>query len=96
MVKRIGGMRRKTRYKLKKAVSRKGKISVSAFFKKYLPGDKVYLHPESAVQKGMFHPRFQGKAALVKSKTGSCYKVTINDGGKEKMLIVHPIHLKRR
>ena len=30
-----------------------------------------------------------------KGKKGNCYEVLIKDGGKEKTLIVHPIHLKK-
>ncbi len=94
MVTRKGGFRRKTRYKLRKQKRNRGKISLSNYFQSFNAGDRVSLCAEPAVQKGMYHPRFMGKSGVIKSKRGNCYEVTINDGGKEKMIIVHPVHLK--
>ncbi len=93
MVKRMGGMRRKTRYKFRKEKRRRGKISMTKYFQSFNAGDRVYLGLESAVQKGMYHPRFMGRAGIIKSKRGRCYEVAINDLGKKKTLIVHPVHL---
>lgn len=95
MVKRIGGIRRNTRYKFKKERRSRGKISITRFFQSFNAGDRVYLSVESAVQKGMYHPRFMGKSGVIKGKRGRCYEVTINDIGKEKTLVVHPVHLRR-
>ena len=95
MVQRIGGLRRKTRYKFRKEKRRRGKISVTRYFQSFNAGDRVYLHVEPAVQKGMYYPRFMGKAGIVKGKRGKCYEVTINDISKEKTVVVHPVHLKR-
>ena len=95
MVKRIGGIRRKTRYKFTKHKRSNGKISVTNYFQAFNAGDRVFLNLESAVQKGMYHPRFMGRSGIIKSKRGKCYEVTMNDFGKEKTLVVHPVHLKR-
>ena len=95
MGKRIGGMRRKTRYKLQKERRNKGKISMTRYFQTFNLGDRVHLIVEPSIQKGMYNPRFLGRAGIVKGKRGRCYEVTINDLGKEKKLIIHPIHLKR-
>ena len=95
MVKRIGGLRRSTRYKFRKEKRNKGKISITRYFQSFNAGDRAYLGVEPAVPKGMYFPRFMGKAGIIKSKRGRCYEVTINDLGKEKTLIVHPVHLKR-
>ena len=35
------------------------------------------------------------KTGIVKGKKGSCYEINIKDGKKEKILIIHPVHLKR-
>ena len=94
MVQRIGGFRRKTRSKLRKKVREKGKISISKYLQSFKVGEKVCLKAEPAVQKGMYFPRFHGKVGTVKSKRGKCYEVFIKDGKKEKMLIIHPVHLK--
>ena len=95
MVKRIGGFRRKTRYKFRKEKRQRGKISITRYFQSFNAGDRVYLGAEPAVQKGMYYPRFMGKTGIVRGKRGRCYEILINDIGKEKTLIVHPVHLKK-
>ena len=95
MAKRIGGYRRKTRSKFTKAPRLRGKISITRYLQNLAVGERVVLTVEPAVQKGMYNPKFMGKTAVVKGKKGRCYEVLMNDQGKEKLLIVHPIHLKR-
>jgi large subunit ribosomal protein L21e len=95
MAKRIGTARRKTRHKLGKSFRQKGKISITNYFQQFKTGDRIQLVAEPAYQKGMYHPRFYGNVGIVMNKKGKCYEVSINDKGKEKTLIVHPIHLKR-
>ena len=95
MGKRKGGYRRKKRLLFKKAVRDKGKISLTQYFQEFKTGERVNLSVESAVQTGMYHPGFYGKAGIVHEKCGACYKVRITDGNKEKTVIVHPVHLKR-
>ena len=95
MVQRIGTSRRKTRQKFKKTRGLAGKISISKFLQKFKQGEKVCLKAEPAVQKGLYFPRFHGKVGIIKDKKGECYEIFIKDGNKEKMIIVHPVHLKR-
>jgi|TARA_Y100000031_G_C8214025_1_gene382411 ribosomal protein L21E len=91
---RIGGSRRKARHKYTKERRAKGKISVTNFMQSFDPGAKVHLSIEPAYHKGMYHSRFLGKSGTVKAARGKCYEVVINDKGKEKILLVHPVHLK--
>ncbi|MCX8147318.1 MAG: 50S ribosomal protein L21e, partial [Candidatus Woesearchaeota archaeon] len=58
-------------------------------------GDKVMLDANPSVHRGMYFPRFHGKCGVIKGRRGFCYEVLINDLGKEKILIIHPIHLKK-
>ena len=95
MVKRIGGFRRKTRSKLSKSPREQGKISLRRFFFKFKDGDRVLLAAEPAVQRGMYFPRFDGKIGTVKGMQGKCCKVSIYDGNKEKLIIIHPVHLRK-
>ena len=60
MVQRIGGIRRKTRYKLKKTRKLKGKLSLGKYLEEYNPGDKVMLRADPTVQEGMMNPKFRG------------------------------------
>ena len=94
MVKRSGGFRRKTRSKLRKKKSERGKISIRRYLQNFNIGDMVYLKAEPSIHKGMYFPRFHGKSGVIIDTQGRCYKVRIKDGNKEKTLIVHPVHLK--
>ena len=95
MVTRVGGQRRKTRAKFSKTRRARGKMSLTAYFQEFEEGDKVALKAEPAVQSGLYFPKFHGKIGTVAKKLGTCYEVALNDHGKEKKLIVHPVHLKR-
>ena len=94
-MKHHGGFRRKTRHKLSKHYKEKGKLSLRKYFQSFKEGDRVVLKADSSYQKGMYYPRFHGKSGLVFKKKGECYEVLIKDGKKDKLLIVHPVHLKR-
>lgn len=95
MVQRIGGNRRKTRNKLSKHPKDKGKINIRRFMQTFEAGDKVGLKADPSVISAMYPPRYHGKTAVVKGKRGWCYEVIMKDDRKNKMLIVHPAHLKR-
>ncbi len=95
MTRRLGSFRRKTRHKLMKGTRQKGKISFTRYFQELKQGDVVCLLAEPSIQNGMYHPRFHGKSGEVIDQTGHCYKIKIDDQGKNKILIVHPIHLKK-
>ncbi|MBI2208598.1 50S ribosomal protein L21e [Candidatus Woesearchaeota archaeon] len=92
---RIGGLRRKSRFKFKKERRDRGKISISRFMQEFEAGAKVHLSFEPSYHKGIYHARFQGKTGTIKAARGKCYEVIINDEGKEKMILVHPVHLRQ-
>ena len=94
MVKRIGGFRRKTRFKFQKDVRSKGKVSISKILQTFEIGQKVQLVAEPAIQKGLYFPRFHGKHGIVIGKRGNAYLVEIKDFNKKKTIIVAPVHLK--
>ncbi len=95
MVKRIGGSRRKTRSLFSKKPRNRGKFSITKYFQKFKKGDKVLLKAEPAIHKGTYFRRFDARMGIVEKKQGRCYVVKVNDLGKEKSIIVHPIHLQR-
>jgi large subunit ribosomal protein L21e len=96
MVTRIGTKQRKTRHKLSQHYRNKGKVPLSKYFHVFEQGDKVNLKLNPNIQKGRFFPRFHGLTGTITgTKKGLCYEVNIKDGGKRKMLFVHPIHLKK-
>jgi len=95
MTTRHGGSRYRTRKTFRKNVKGHGKISMTRYFQTLKKGDRVLLKIEPGVQKGLYHARFHGYPAVVVTKQGSCYIVRINDQGKPKEIIVHPVHLKK-
>lgn len=94
MVQRIGGFRRKTRHKLQVKPRQRGKLSLKKYFQSFEVGQKVLLQAEPSVQKGMYLPRYHGKAGVIIGKKGECYTIAIKDFKKEKILVVHPVHLE--
>jgi len=94
MVKRFDGARKRSRHKMTKALRRKGKISLTNYFQEFKEGEKAILKAEPAYQKGMYPLKFHGKIVTVGSRKGRCYETVINEG-KQKTLIVHPVHLKK-
>ncbi|MBU0628959.1 MAG: 50S ribosomal protein L21e [Nanoarchaeota archaeon] len=94
-MKRIGGARRKTRHLFTKHKNEKGKVSLRNYFQSFKLGDRVRLSLDSSIHTGMYHAGFYGKSGTIGRMQGKCYEVMIKDGGKEKCLIVHPVHLKK-
>ncbi len=94
-MKKTGGLRRKSRSLFRKHRREKGKMTLSKYLQSFKKGERVKLNLESSVQKGMYHPMFYGKLGEIAAKKGKCYEVLITDGGKQKTLIVHPVHLKK-
>ncbi len=94
MVKRKGGSRRKSRRVFSKKRRDRGRVGVSKLFKQFDEGDQVKLLAEPSVHKGLYNRKFHGQVGKITGKRGECYEVSIKDGRANKMLIVHPAHLK--
>ena len=95
MARRLGGNRRKSANKFEKDHRHRGKISISNLFQMFNVGDHVALVAEPAYHKGLFHSRFHGKSGRILGVQGSCYRVCVRDGGKDKTIVTPGIHLKR-
>ncbi len=95
MVQGIGGNRKKTRTIFRKKPSLRGKFSLTKYFQAFKVGEKVLLKAEPAIHGGMYFRRFNARMGIIAGRQGDCYLVSINDLGKKKTLIVHPVHLKR-
>jgi len=95
MTQRKGGSRRKTRSKLRKNVKDRGKISLRRYLQEFKNGEMVILKVEPGIQKGIYPLRYHGLTGKVEGKKGTCYEVSINNMGKRKSVIVHPVHLKK-
>jgi large subunit ribosomal protein L21e len=95
MATRIGTARRKTRHKLSRPSAAKGTVPIRKYMQKFKTGDKVLLKADSFKQDGMYHPRFHGRVAVVRSARGKAYEVAVDEAGREKILIVSPVHLRK-
>jgi large subunit ribosomal protein L21e len=93
MVKRNRGKRGgHSRQQLRK---HREKTTVNQLLQEFSVGEKVILDIDSSVQDAMPHPRHQGKEGTVIAKRGTCYEVEILDGGKKKITVTSPAHLKK-
>lgn len=92
-MKRSKGPRNRTRKTLRKHAREKGNPPVTHSLREFEEGTKVSVRINSAVHKGMPHPRFQGVTGTVTGKQGDAFVVDFKDGDKPKTLVVRPEHL---
>lgn len=92
-MRRSKGFKSGTRYKLKRGVRAKGKLSISKALQKFNPGDRVHIVINPGVQKGMPYPRFHGKTGTVTERRGRAYLVEISENNAKKIVICAPAHL---
>ncbi|AFK20437.2 50S ribosomal protein L21e [Haloferax mediterranei ATCC 33500] len=83
-----------TRGKLSNKPRERGTSPPQRAIAEFEEGQKVHLNLDPSVRDGRFHPRFNGLTGEVVGKQGRAFKVQINDGGKEKMVIARPAHLR--
>ena len=85
-----------TRNKLKNEPRESGTSPPQRAVQEFDEGDSVHLKTDPSVSDGRFNPRFDGHTGVVEGEQGTAYKVRINDGGKDKTIIVKPAHLTRQ
>jgi large subunit ribosomal protein L21e len=90
------GPQQGTRNKLKNKPRERGTSPPQPAVEQYENGEKVHLDIDPSVKDGRFHPRFNGHTGTVVGKQGRAYKVEINDGGKDKVIIAKPAHITRQ
>jgi large subunit ribosomal protein L21e len=88
------GPQHSTREKLSNDPRDRGTSPPQRAVQEFEEGQTVHLSLDPSVRDGRFHPRFDGHTGEVIGSQGSAYKVRINDGGKEKVLIATPAHLR--
>ena len=77
----------------RKSVRERGKIKFSEYFKKLEKGDRVAVKEEKGVVKN-FPKRIQGRTGTIMEQRGSNYVIKLKELNKEKIFIIHPVHLK--
>ena len=78
----------------KKQFKSKGKIRLSKYFQDFEKGERVAVIKELALQP-RFPQKLQGRTGIIDGKRGSSYILKIKDLNKEKIYIIHPVHLMR-
>jgi len=76
-----------------KKIRDKGKIKLSSYFRVIEDGERVAVVDERGVRMS-FPQRLRGMSGKVKGSRGKFKEVEIKDGGKLKLFIIHPVHLK--
>jgi ribosomal protein L21E len=76
-----------------KKIRSKGKIKLSSYFKIIENGARVAVVDERGVRMS-FPKRLRGMSGVIKGTRGKFKEVLIKDGNKEKIFIIHPVHLK--
>lgn len=89
------GTRSKTRQVLKKNVRARGLSPITREFQVFETGEKVNIVIDPSVHKGMPFSRFQGLTGIVTGSRGAAYEVSVNVGGKTKIVLSRPEHLVR-
>lgn len=88
------GIKRKTRYKLKKKIREKGLFPISRAIQVFDEGQMVHIKIDPSVHKGMPNPKFHGKTGKVLGQRGRAYILEVKDQNKKKEIFVCPEHLK--
>jgi large subunit ribosomal protein L21e len=88
------GPRKKTRYKFKKGIRRRGLPPVTSVIQKFEVGQKVHIVCEPSIHRGMPHRRFHGKTGTILGQRGRAWLLKILDGETVKTVIARPQHLK--
>ncbi|MGC9444303.1 MAG: 50S ribosomal protein L21e [Candidatus Methanospirareceae archaeon] len=93
---RSHGERKNTRKKLSRRKRERGLSPVSRAIQQFASGDRVHVHIDPSVHKGMPHHRFHGMTGTVKGERGRAFIVEISDGNRQhkKELFVRAEHLR--
>jgi large subunit ribosomal protein L21e len=94
MVRRSKGLKSKSRKKLTKHPRERGVSPPSRSIQEFPVGSRVTIVIDPAVIKGQPHHRYHGRVAVVKERRGRAYVLGLRDGGKEKIIISRPEHLR--
>jgi len=93
-MKKSKGIRQGTRKILRKKPKEKGMIPVTRALQDFKEGEKARIVIEPSVHKGQPHRRFHGRTGTVVGKQGKAFVLKVNDGNKEKKVIVRSEHLR--
>jgi large subunit ribosomal protein L21e len=94
IVKRSHGPRQGTRKKLSRKKRDKGLSPITRLFQNFQNGEKVNIVIDPSIHKGQPYHRFHGHTGEVIGKQGRAFVIKINDGNKEKQILITSEHLR--
>lgn len=90
------GARKNTRKKLSKKKRERGLSPISRAIQCFAAGERVHIHIDPSIHKGMPHQRFHGMTGEVKGERGRAYIVEVSSGKRQrkKELFIRAEHLR--
>jgi len=89
------GPRKGTRSLFRQRPRERGKTRITAVIQSFEIGEKANIRIDSRVIGGQPHNTFNGKTGEIVGRQGHSYLVRIRIGGKYKVVVTAPAHLKR-
>jgi large subunit ribosomal protein L21e len=89
------GPRKGTRSLFRVTPRERGKVRITRVIQRFDVGDKAAIEIDSRVRGGQPHNTFNGKTGVVIAAQGRAYLVRIRIGGKFKVVVAAPAHLRR-
>jgi large subunit ribosomal protein L21e len=95
MARAAKGIRKGTRSLFRQPPRERGKTRITRVLQQYEVGDKAAIRIDSRVKGGQPHNTFNGKTGVIVGQQGRSYLLRIRIGGKLKVVVAHPAHLRR-
>lgn len=89
------GPRKGTRSLFRVTRRERGKTRITRVIQRFEVGEKAAIEIDSRVRGGQPHNTFNGKTGEVVGQQGRSYLVRIRIGGKQKVVVAAPAHLRR-
>jgi len=89
------GPRKGTRSLFRQNPRERGKTRITMVIQSFEIGEKANIRIDSRVRGGQPHNTFNGKTGVIVGRQGHSYLVRIRIGGKYKVVVTAPAHLKR-
>lgn len=89
------GPRKGTRSLFRVRPRERGKVRITRVIQQLEVGEKAAIEIDSRVRGGQPHNTFNGKTGVVIARQGRAYLVRIRIGGKQKVVVAAPAHLRR-
>src|SRR5882672_11716427 len=89
------GPRKGTRSLFRVRPRERGKTRITRVIQLFENGEKAAIEIDSRVRGGQPHNTFQGKTGVILKPQGRCYLMKIRIGGKFKVVVIAPAHLRR-